>query len=62
MSLNLAGGGEWDSGAGAADTWTDGADAGANAGGDFGATNGDVTQDGGQAGGDFTCRRQVIRA
>ena len=70
-SLISAGGGEWNSGAGAAgdtwndgtdtgvnagDTWNDGTDTGANAGDDFGAANGEVvTNEAG--GGDFTCRR-----
>ena len=56
-SLISAGGGEWDSGAGAAgDTWNDGTDTGVNAGDDFGAANGEVvTNEAG--GGDFTCRR-----
>ena len=62
MPFFSAGGGEWDSAAGAADNLTNGFDAGVNGGGDFGATNGDVTRDGGQTGGDFTCRRQVIQA
>ncbi|KAL9132800.1 MAG: hypothetical protein Q9175_006028 [Cornicularia normoerica] len=57
MSFFSAGAGEWDSGVGAADTWTDGAEAGANSGHNFGATNGEVTQNGGEAGGDFMCRR-----
>ena len=59
MSFVSAGGGEWDSGTGAAgDTWTNGAEAGANAGADFGTTNGDVVEnvDGGGSGGDFKCR------
>ena len=61
-SLISAGGGDWDSGGGAAgDTWTEGpTDTGANAGNDFGATNGEtngeVAMNGG-GGGDFTCRR-----
>ena len=58
MSLISAGGGEWDAGAGAAgDTWANGADAGVNAGGDFGTVNGETTQNGAEGGGDFTCRR-----
>lgn len=56
--LISVGGGEWDSGAGVAgDTWTDGADAGANAGGDFGTTNHEITEKVAGGGGDFTCRR-----
>ena len=56
-SLISAGNGEWNSGGGAAgDTWNDSTDAGANAGDDLGAANGEVvTNEGG--GGDFTCRR-----
>lgn len=58
MSLLSANGGEWDSGAGAAgNTWTDDADAGANAGTNFGTTNGEVPHDGAGGGGEFTCRR-----
>ena len=60
MPSSLAGAGDWDSGAGAADNWNDGADAGAKFDGDFGATNGEVTANGDKPGGDFTCRRQVI--
>ena len=71
MPSSLAGAGDWGSGAGAADTWNDGADAGAKSDGDFGATNGnfgtttgdfgatngEVTGNGDKPGGDFTCRR-----
>lgn len=42
---------------GAADTWNDGADAGAKLDGDFGATNGEMTAKEDKPGGDFTCRR-----
>ena len=52
------GDGEWNSGAEAArDTWNTGADAEANAGGDFGTTNGEAVTNGAGGGGDFTCRR-----
>ena len=64
MPSSLAGAGDWDSGAGAADTWNDTADAGAKfddgfgaAKDNFGTTNGEVTANGDKTGGDFTCRR-----